>query len=69
MMTLCLPPNLQGFKRLGEPQAAVPFERGIHQRRSHPAPVNRDLADGRAGSPPAVLAMTPADGRGRLGDG
>ncbi len=25
MMTLCLLPNLQGFKRLGEPQAAVEY--------------------------------------------
>jgi hypothetical protein len=26
MMTLCLLPNLQGFKRLGEPNAAVEYE-------------------------------------------
>jgi hypothetical protein len=26
MMTLCLMPNLQGFKRLGEPKVAVEYE-------------------------------------------
>ena len=26
MMTLCLLPNLQGFKRVGEPRAAVQYE-------------------------------------------
>jgi len=26
MMTLCLMPNIQGFKRLGEPQAAVEYD-------------------------------------------
>jgi hypothetical protein len=26
MMTLCLLPNLKGFKRIGEPKAAVEYE-------------------------------------------
>ncbi len=55
------PPEV--FSRTGDPQPAMPFERGENQRRSHPAPVVRDLADGQAGGEPAVLAMTPADGR------
>lgn len=51
------------FSRTGAPSPVKPYPRGLNNERNHETPVTRELSPELVQREPAVMAMTPADGR------
>jgi hypothetical protein len=51
------------FSRTGEPSLVKPYPRGVNNERNHEIPATREVSPDLGQREPAVMAMTPADGR------
>ena len=51
------------FSRQGTPSPVKPYPRGVNNERNHEAPVTREVSEELRMRKPAVMAMSPADGR------